>query len=174
VKPRVSVVIVSYRSREALEPCLESLVACAERIPLEVVVVDNASADGTVEWLRACHPATQVIANPDNRGFTRGVNQGLAAARGDFLFVLNPDCEVPPHALERLVGAAQSASDVAAAAPMLLHGDGHPARSCGRFPTLWTLVCDHLGLAKLAPETRWLGGYKYGERPIERLDRVDW
>lgn len=172
--PRVSVVIVSYRSRDALEPCLDSLEACAARLPIEVVVVDNASGDGTVEWLRASRPRVELIANPDNRGFTRGVNQGLERARGDFLLVLNPDCEVTPDALERLVRELEKTSDAAAVAPLLLDGSGHAARSCGRFPDLWSLFCDHLGLAQKFPASALFGAYKYGGRPMERLDRVEW
>lgn len=174
MRPKVSVVIVSYRSREPLEECLESLRICSERTPLEVIVVDNASADGTVEWLAQRHPWVGVIANADNRGFTGGVNQGLAAAAGELLFVLNPDCRVPSEALERLVAAVAEHPNVAAVAPMLLEDDGRAARSCGRFPNLWTLVCDHLNFAKAAPRTALFGGYKYGELRLESLNRVDW
>jgi N-acetylglucosaminyl-diphospho-decaprenol L-rhamnosyltransferase len=174
VNPRVSVVIVSYKSRDALEPCLDSLATCAKRIALEVVVVDNASSDGTVEWLRANRHEVDLIANPDNRGFTRGVNQGLARARGDFLFVLNPDCEVAPEALERLVHELEHTPGVAAVAPLLLDGGGHAARSCGRFPDLWTLFCDHLGLAQKFPDSALFGRYKYGGKSMDQLDRVEW
>jgi GT2 family glycosyltransferase len=170
----VSVVIVSYRSRDALEPCLVSLRECGARCPLEVVVVDNASGDGTVEWLRARHPEVELIANPDNRGFTRGVNQGLARARGDYLFVLNPDCEVTPEALERLIAELDHGSGVAAVAPLLRDGSGHEARSCGRFPGVWTLLCDHLGLAQAFPDSALFGKYKYGGRAMRDLDRVEW
>jgi GT2 family glycosyltransferase len=81
MSPKVSVVIVTFRSRPSLERCLDSLDACASRLPLEVIVVDNASGDGPVESLRASGGEVFVIANPDNRGFTRGVNQGLERAR---------------------------------------------------------------------------------------------
>lgn len=174
MRPRVSVVIVSYRSRDALVACLESLRACAARTTLEVVVVDNASGDGTVEWISASHPEVHVIANPDNRGFTRGVNQGLERAHGDYLFVLNPDCEIPPQALERLVAVLEEAPGTAAAAPLLLDSDGHAARSCGRFPDLWTLICDHLGLAQAFPSSALFGSYKYGGRAMRSLERVEW
>ena len=174
MSPRVSVVIVGYRSRAALEGCLESLRACGEVIPLQVVVVDNASGDGTVEFVRRVHPTVEVVANPDNRGFTRGVNQGLERARGDFLFVLNPDCLVTAEALERLVRALEQEPGLAAVAPMLLDGDRRPVRSCGRFPDLWTLFCDHLGLAQGFPDTPLFGRYKYGGRPLESLGPVDW
>ncbi|HUK63874.1 MAG TPA: glycosyltransferase, partial [Dongiaceae bacterium] len=76
MSPKVSVVIVAYRSRPSLERCLDSLEACRARVPLEVIVIDNDSGDGTVEVLRDSGRDVEVIANSDNRGFTRGVNQG--------------------------------------------------------------------------------------------------
>jgi GT2 family glycosyltransferase len=170
----MSIVIVSYRSREPLDRCLESIAACRERLPLQVVVVDNASGDGTVEWLRATHPWVETIASAENGGFTRGVNQGVARARGTSVLVLNPDCEVSPEALERLGAALAADPSLAAVAPALLDGQGRTARSCGRFPTLWTLLCDHFGLAQRFHDSAWLGAYKYGGRPMDSLDRVDW
>ena len=174
MRPRVTAVIVSFRSLDSLSACVESLERCAKTLALEVIVVDNDSGDGTVEWLEQAHPEVEVIANSENRGFTRGVNQGLARARGDHLLVLNPDCEIRPGALERLIAALEEEPDLAAAAPMLIDGEGLVARSCGRFPDLWALLCDHLGMAQALPESRWFGSYKYGGRAMDSLDRVDW
>ncbi len=172
--PTVSVVIVSYRSRDTLVACLPSLAAAREIVDLEVVVVDNAPGDGTVEWIQHEHPWVETVANADNAGFTRGVNQGLARARGAYLLVLNPDCEVTSSALLELIRVASERPRIAAVAPLLVDGDGHTARSCGRFPDLWTLFCDHLGLAGAFPNSSWFGRYKYGGRTIESLGRVDW
>jgi GT2 family glycosyltransferase len=174
VTPRVSVVIVTYRSRAVLPACLESLRDCAQQVPLEIVVVDNASADGTPEWLMATWPQVRVIANPDNRGFTRGVNQGVAAAGGSTLLILNPDCRVAPGDLTRLLAALEADPNLAAVAPMLVDDHGHPARSCGRFPSLISLVCEHLGFARAFPGSPVFDAYKYGGRPLSRLGRVDW
>jgi N-acetylglucosaminyl-diphospho-decaprenol L-rhamnosyltransferase len=172
--PRVSVVIVSYRSRESLALCLPSLERCRARVPLEVIVVDNASGDGTAEWTRAQHGWVEVVASESNEGFARGVARGTRRARGDLLLVLNPDCEVSPEALERLLRESERHPRLAAVAPALRDGSGRPTRSCGRFPTLWSLVCDHLGLAGWLSRTALFGGYKYGERPAETLHVVDW
>jgi GT2 family glycosyltransferase len=172
--PRVSVVIVSFRSRAALEPCLASLEAEARAVPLEIVVVDNASGDGTPAWIAARHPSVRVIDNRENRGFTRGVNQGVAASRAPALLLLNPDCELEPGALPSWLEALEARPRAAAVAPLLLDASGGIARSCGRFPDLWTLACDHLGLASAFPRSRGFGGYKYGGREVASLDRVDW
>ncbi len=172
--PRVSVVIVSYRSRGPLGPCLASLDRCRARVPLEVVVVDNASGDGTAEWVRERYGWVELVAGEVNEGFARGVARGTRRARGDLLLVLNPDCEVPAEGLERLLAEIERHPRLAAVAPALRDGDGRPTPSCGRFPTLWSLVCDHLGLAGWLPRTRLFGGYKYGERPAGTLGAVDW
>ena len=91
--PTISVVIVSYRSRDTLVLCLASLAAAREHVALEAFVIDNAPGDGTVEWIQHEHPWVETVANSVNAGFTRGVNQGLERATGAYLLVLNPDCE---------------------------------------------------------------------------------
>jgi GT2 family glycosyltransferase len=170
----VSVVIVSFHSRDTLPGCLDSIERNAGGVPFEVIVVDNASRDGTVEWLAATRPNLRVIENADNAGFTRAVNQGLACARGDALFVLNPDCELLPGALGRLRGALRAEPNVAAVAPALVDARGRVARSCGRFPNLWTLIADHFGLASALPGSAVFGGYKYGGRDMDSLGLVGW
>jgi len=173
MNPSVSFVIVGYHSCDALGPCLESIERHAG-MPVETIVVDNASGDGTVEWLASAHPAVRVVANDANVGFTRAVNQGLALARGDALFVLNPDCELLPDALPRLVHALRNGRFVGAVAPALVDPRGRVARSCGRFPDLWTLACDHFGLASAFPQSPLFGRYKYGERTQGSLELVGW
>jgi GT2 family glycosyltransferase len=171
--PLVSVVIVGYRSRGPLERCLASLARCRASIDLECVLVDNAPEDGTGAWVACAHPWVRHIENPENVGFTRGVNQGAAAATGRLLLVLNPDCEVETPALAALARAA-SAPGIGAVAPALIDDAGRRVHSCGRFPGLWSLVCDHLGLAGLFRESTLFGRYKYGGVPPEDLNRVDW
>ncbi len=173
-EPRVSVVIVSYRSRESLAECLPALQACRGRVPLEVIVVDNASGDGTEEWVRATHPWVRVIAAGANEGYSRGINRGVAVATGDAFLILNPDCIVTPGSLESLLAATGQRADLAAAAPALADEHGRVMRSCGRFPSLWTLVCDHLGPVRWFPNSHAFGGYKYGERSMASLGDVDW
>lgn len=170
---RLSVVLVTYHSRGVLPACLDSLGA-ATAGPCEVIVVDNHSEDGTVEWLRAHRPEVRVIENPDNRGFARAVNQGLEQATGETMLLLNPDSRVTREGVERLLETLGDGRSVAAVAPMLRDEDGTPARSCGRFPTLWTLFCEHLGLAAAFPASRFFSGYKYGGVPLESLAEVGW
>src|SRR5207247_1884525 len=134
----------------------------------------NASHDGTVEWLASEHPNVHVAENADDWGFTHGVNQGLSLARGDALFVLSPDCEILPGAFERLLGALRAEPGIAAVAPALVDERGRIARSCGRFPSLWTLLADLFGLASPIPCSAVRGGYKYGSRAAESFGLVGW
>jgi len=128
--PAVSVVIVSFNTQPELLRCLDSL---AENVslPLEVVVVDNASEDGTVEALRREQPRVQLIANRENVGFARACNQGLGAARAPFVLVLNSDTEVRPGAVEALVQALERHPDAALAGPRTLNSDGTLQASFG-------------------------------------------
>jgi GT2 family glycosyltransferase len=105
--PRVSIVVVTYDNLVFTRMCLESVLANTEAPTYELIVVDNASTDGTVEYLAAlarCQPHVRVVFNDRNRGFAPANNQGLALARGDVLVLLNNDTIVPPGWLDRLVG----------------------------------------------------------------------
>lgn len=119
--PRVSVVIVTWNGRDLLERFLPSVLA-TDYPNLEVVVADNASTDGSAEWLREAHPEVIVVRHPDNWLFARGNNAALEAATGDLICFLNNDVEVPPGWLRPLVGALEDAS-VAAVQPKLLQHD---------------------------------------------------
>ncbi len=104
--PLVSVIIPSWNGKHHLETCLPSLAAQRYR-PFEIIVVDNGSVDGTLAWLSEQWPQVRVVALPENRGFTRGINAGLAVAHGHLLALLNNDTEAEPDWLEALVSVAR-------------------------------------------------------------------
>jgi GT2 family glycosyltransferase len=119
----VAAVVVSFEAREALLACLASLRAHAS-LPIETVVVDNASRDGSADAARATHSGTLVIANSENVGFAQACNQGWRASRAPFLLFLNPDAEVMPGAVATLVGLLASQPGVGAAGPRTRAPDG--------------------------------------------------
>jgi len=121
--PRLAVVVVSFEARETLLAGLGALRAHAS-LPLELVVVDNASTDGSADAVRARHPEALVIANRDNVGFARACNQGWRASRAPHVLFLNPDAEVAPGAVETLVGLLESRPAVGAAGPRTRGSDG--------------------------------------------------
>ncbi len=144
----LSVIIVSWNVRDLLQRALASVYASWDGRPgLEVVVVDNASHDDSVAMLRENFPNAHIIANTENRGFTGGNNQGIAAATGDFLLLLNPDTEIIDNALPHIVAYLQSQFDVGMVGPQLLNPDGSVQSSRRRFPTLPVLFL----------ESTWLG-----------------
>jgi hypothetical protein len=132
-------------------------------IPLELFVVDNASADGSADMARQIAPWAQVIENHDNRGFAAANNQALVQAQGRYVALLNPDAEVLNHALASLVHCLDRMPDAAAAGPMTLTPSGEIDYRCARrFPTLWTEFCDVSGLTRRFPRHRLFGGASMG------------
>ncbi len=133
--PRVAVVVVSFEARETLLAGLDSVRTHAS-VPLELVVVDNASSDGSAAAVRAAHPGALVIGNPDNVGFARAGNQGWRASRAPHVLFLNPDAEVTPGAIETLAGLLEARPEVGAAGPRTRSGDGTIQVSTGPDLTL--------------------------------------
>jgi N-acetylglucosaminyl-diphospho-decaprenol L-rhamnosyltransferase len=156
----VSVIIVSYNTRELLRECIESIL-CEQGngITVEVIVVDNASADGSAAMVAERFPQARLIANPDNRGFGAACNQGLEIARGRYALILNADIRAQPGALQRLVEFMDAHPDAAICGGQLRYPDGRIQPSCARELTLWWVFCEQSLLAKLFPHTRLFGGY---------------
>lgn len=151
----LSVVIVSYRSRNLLPDCLASLRRDLGETPAEVVVVDNASADGTVEWLRREHPDVRVLDLDLNTGFARAVNVGVATSTGAHVLLLNPDTTVLPGAIAALLNAARANpyAGLYGGRTYTALGELDP-RSCWGLPTWWSQVCFAAGLSTLRPRSR--------------------
>lgn len=138
--PRVSIVVLSWNTRELLTACLESLRAVTGEIPFEVIVVDNASGDGSADAVAEQFPEMQLVRNEANEGYAIGNNIGAARARGEYLLLLNSDTEMAPGVLAALAGFLDEHPQHAACAPRMNHPDGRPQLSCKRFPTLMTAV----------------------------------
>jgi len=158
--PEVSVIIVSYNTRELLRECIESILCeQGDGLAVEVIVVDNASADGSAAMVAERFPQVRLIANPDNRGFGAACNQGLEVAQGRYALILNADIRAQPGALQRLVGFMDAHPDAAVCGGQLRYPDGRIQPSCARDLTLWWVFCEQSMLAKLFPRTRLFGGY---------------
>jgi GT2 family glycosyltransferase len=127
----VSIVIVSFNARADLERCLESLHAAPPATPHDIVVVDNASTDGSAAAARRWPHAT-VIEVGSNVGFARANNIGINASGGANLLLLNSDTIVPPAAIDRLLAELERQPDVAVAGPRLVDGSGRAELSFGR------------------------------------------
>ena len=123
LSPRVTAAVVSYNTREELRRCLASLRAHAG-LPCDVVVVDNASADGSADMVKAEFPAARLIRNPENVGFSRANNQALREATGAYALILNSDAELTPGALPALAALLDARPRVGAVGPRTRSPDG--------------------------------------------------
>ncbi len=170
----VSFLIVSWNVRDLLRRALNSILADTRGIEAEIILVDNASRDGTPEMVRAEFPAVQLIANAVNRGFTGGNNQALAVARGRYLFLLNPDTEIMPGATAALLEYARANPRVGIVGPQLLNPDGSVQSSRRRFPTLATAFMESTRLQQWFPRSPWLTRYYILDRPDDVIQEVDW
>ncbi|RME31146.1 MAG: glycosyltransferase family 2 protein [Thermoflexia bacterium] len=169
----LSILIVNWNVRDLLRRCLYSILANQSPGQLEIIVVDNGSADGSVEMVRTEFPQVHLIANPDNRGFPAANNQGLAIAQGRYILLLNPDTEVVGNALETMVAFADAYPDVGIVGPQLLNPDGTIQSSRRRFPTLATAIFESTWLQPCAPR-RLLAHYYVLDRPDDEVQDVDW
>ncbi len=167
----LSIVILNWNVRDLLERCLASLRSM--RYVLEIIVVDNASQDGSVAMLEAKYPRVEVIANAVNRGFTGGNNQGIEASHGRYVMVLNPDTEMLGDALDQLVTYLDGHPDVGAIGPQLLNPDRSIQSSRRRFPTLATVFFESTWLQSMAPQ-RILTRFYMDDVPASPAHEVDW
>ena len=133
---------------------LSSIVSC------EIIVIDNASSDGSAAMVAAEFPQVRLIANADNRGFTGGNNQGIAVAQGRYVFFLNPDTVVMGDALATMVGYMEEHPDVGVVGPQLRYGDGSLQSSRRRFPTFGSALFESTPLAWHWPDNPWARRYR--------------
>ena len=172
----VSVVIVSYNVREHLLACLESVCASLRAGGLrgEVIVVDNASRDGTVEAVESAYPETVVIVNRENRGFAAANNQGIRRSRGRVVVLLNPDTRVEGDALPQLVRFLEENPVVGVVGPRLVYPDGRTQPSRRRFPTLLTGFLESTVVQDYWRDNRVLRQYYVADRSDDERQEVDW
>jgi len=167
----VSAVTVSFNSAECLPGCLRSL--RAEGVA-DVVVVDNASSDGSVKAVRECDPDVEVIAAGANLGFGWGVNRGVEAATGEHLLVLNPDTVVEPGTLKALSGALDLDTGLAAVGPRIENVDGSLYPSVRSFPNLG-VATGHAFLGLVWPANPFTRRYRMLDWDHSRASAdVDW
>ena len=132
--PALSVVMVSYNTRELLDQCLKSI-ARETRVDHEVIVVDNASEDGTPSFVACRHPRVRLIANSENVGFSAGNNQGLKHASGRYQVLLNPDTVIVDRTFDRMVEFFEAHPEVGIVGAKMMSADGCPLRYETWYPT---------------------------------------
>jgi GT2 family glycosyltransferase len=169
----VSVIIVSWNAREYLMRCLESLSAHACRYPMEVIVVDNASSDGSADSVARQYPQVRLIRNMANQGFARANNLGVSASIGQYLCFVNSDVKVLPECITRLVDYCEGHPEAGMVGPRIIGGDGKLQRSCQGFPSVWNMFCRALALDTLFPNCKLFTGYSLWHWSQDELRPVD-
>ena len=166
--------IVSYNCRELLAECLRSIARESGELSVEVIVVDNASGDGTVEMLASDFPEVRTIASEENLGFAGGTNRAVEAASADTLLLLNPDTEVQPGALARLAEFVQRYPETGACGPAVRGVDGELQRTCHAFPSLWLTLIAQVGLHRAFRNSSIFGAYDMTWWDHDEPRTVDW
>jgi N-acetylglucosaminyl-diphospho-decaprenol L-rhamnosyltransferase len=171
VAPELSVVIPSYNTKALLSRCLMSLEHEMHRtsVPVEVIVSDNGSTDGTIDTLRRSYSWVHIIELKSNRGFAAAVNAGIGSATGRYVLLLNSDTEVLPGCFQALLSFMLQHSRAGIAGPRLLNSDGTLQPSGNRFPSLWSDLlrfCGVYGFLKINP-------YYDARRNYNEAARVD-
>lgn len=134
--PTISIIIINWNTRQILSECLHSVRATCQGLDYKVIVVDNASTDGSIAMLREDFPEVQVIQNQTNVGFARANNQAMQASTGEYLLLLNSDACLLPGALAQLLGLGQTVPDAGIMGAMLINPDGTFQASHTVFPNL--------------------------------------
>jgi GT2 family glycosyltransferase len=170
----LSICIVTRQACEYLRNCLVSIAENRPSGAYEIIVVDNASTDGTREMLQLDFPAVQVITNDHNTGFTAPMNQALRRGSGRYRMQLNPDTIVHPGAFNALVEFMDSHPQVGICGPKVLNADGSLQKSCRRGDSRpWAVFTYFLGLSRLFPHSKLFGGYHLNHLPEDSINPVD-
>ena len=169
----ISVIIVGWNAKHYLELCLDSLAAAPPRRSMEVIVVDNASSDGSAEMIEARFPYVKLIRSGENLGFAKGNNVAIRQCQGRYIALVNPDVIVFPECLDALVDFLDQNPKVGNVGPRVLNPDMTLQSTCRRFPTLWNNFCSASGLAPAFKKSRFFAGEHMFYFPHDRTLPVD-
>jgi GT2 family glycosyltransferase len=172
--PDVSVVIVSFNTRDILRSCLGSLEQAAGGRDIEIIVVDNASRDGSADMVAAEFPAVTLVRSPLNLGFAAGNNVALGQARGRYLILLNPDTLLDRSALDRAIAHMDAEPTVGLGGGRLLNRDGSDEPAARQFPSVFNDFLALSGLAARFPRSRLFGRFDRTWAPVAQAADVDW
>ncbi len=173
IQPLISIIIVSWNVCELLEACLKAIFQANYSFPIEVVVVDSGSQDGSQLMVKENFPDVKIIARSDNVGFPKGNNIGISQSTGRHVLLLNPDTEIVANAPVALSRYLDDNPDVGVVAAQLLNPDGTVQSSRRRFPTMSTGIFESTWLQPIAPASV-LRNYYFEDAPANAVLDVDW
>jgi GT2 family glycosyltransferase len=171
--PKVSIIIVSYNIKGLLEECLNNLLSTDNSFPLEIIVVDNASIDGTIDMLsQKISSKVKTILNKDNLGFAKACNQGAKLSLGEQFLFLNPDTIARSEQIQKISEYLDMHPDVGVLGPKILYPDGSLQLTCGQVPRLRWTIFEALRLSRIS--SKLFGGYRYMSWGHDTTREVGW
>lgn len=171
----LSIVIISYNSKEFIKRCLNSLLNSGANLEIETIVVDNGSQDGSVELLRADFAQVKLIQNEKNLGYPKACNRGIKEAKGRYIFILNSDTELSNGSLHRMIEFMDGNPRCGILGPKLLDEDGKIQLSCRSFPSYSTAFFNRYSLlTKYFPRSKYADKYLMTNSRHNAIQEVDW
>jgi GT2 family glycosyltransferase len=170
----LSVIIVNYNVKHFLEQCLHSVLKAAENISAEIFVVDNHSADGSVQYIPEKFPGIHFIANAENVGFSKANNQAIRLATGKYILLLNPDTVVEEDTFEKVIAFMEQHPEAGGLGVKMIDGKGNflPESKRG-LPTPWVAFYKMFGLARLFPSSKRFGKYHLSYLDENEVNEVE-
>jgi GT2 family glycosyltransferase len=150
----LSVIIINWNTRDLLHKCIEAVKTNTQDLSLQIIVVDNHSSDGSTEIVEKNFPDVFLIKNKKNKGYGKAANQGLKAARGKYVLILNSDVKANPKCLDEMFEFMENHPDIGASSCKLTFPDGTLQHSCRKFPDFKTYLLMLLGVRFLFPQMK--------------------
>lgn len=148
----LSIIVVNWNTKQLLRRCLQSVQDTVSGVGFEIIVIDNASSDGSLEMVRQDFPDARLISNTTNLGFAKATNQGIAVSKGDYILLLNSDAMLQERAVEQMVAFLQERKDAGAVGPALVLPDGSYQLGAAGFEfSLGTAFNHYFFLSRLFP-----------------------
>ena len=157
---QLSIIILNYNTKKLLEECLKSVFNKIKIRDYEVIVVDNASTDGSVEMVKSNFPQVKLIENDENLGFARGNNQGIRISKGRYVLLLNNDTLVLDDDFDKVIKFMDENKDIGILGCRINNPDGSLQLSCYKLPSMWEMFTHYTFLTRLFPNSRWCGDYR--------------
>lgn len=170
----LSIIVVNYNVKEFLHNLLVSIEKASAEIKTEIIVIDNASEDGSAEFIKEKFPSINLIENKSNLGFSKANNLGLKIASGKYLLLLNPDTLVQENTFTEMINFFDSHPEAGLAGCKILNPDGTLQLACRRsFPGPWTSFCKVTGLSSLFPKSKLFARYNLTYLDENEINEVD-
>jgi GT2 family glycosyltransferase len=155
----LSIIIVSWNAKDYLRKCVESVIKESSKYKSEIIVVDNASTDGSAGLIKDTFKQVKVITNDANYGFAKANNIGIRHSVGKYVLFINSDVEVVKGCIDRMVPFMEQHPEIGMLGPQIIDSRGNMQRPCMGFPTLWNTLCRASSLDTLFPKSKLFGGY---------------